>query len=82
MEDLDQRYQVRQRKANPDEKDVPVYAKAMIGKTGQFEGVSFIRNKDKASVMTMALAQQVVDWTEARKTRAGEYVTTIICKGQ
>jgi hypothetical protein len=82
MEDLDQRYQVRQRKANPDDKDVPVYAKAMIGKTGQFEGVSFIRNKEKASVMTMALAQQVVDWTEARKTRAGEYVTTIICKGQ
>lgn len=82
MEEIDQRYLVRQRKATPGDKDVPVYAKAMLGKNGEFEGVSFIRNKDKASVMTIALAQQVVAWTEARKTRAGEYVTTIICQGQ
>lgn len=82
MNDLDQRYQVRQRKINPGEKDVPVFAKAMLDKDGKFEGVSFIRNKDKASVMTLALAQQVVAWTEARKTRAGDYLTTIICLGQ
>ncbi len=82
MTDLDQRYLVRQRKSQPTAKDAPVYAKAMLGKEGQFEGVSFIRNKDKASVMTLAMAQQVVDWTAARKARAGEYVTSIICLGQ
>ena len=82
MTDIDQRYLVRQRKAEPTDKDVAVYAKAMLGKDGQFEGVSFIRNKDKASVMTLALAQQVLDWTAARKARAAEYVTTIICVGQ
>jgi hypothetical protein len=82
MEDIDQRYLVRQRKRNPTDKDVTVYAKAMLGKDGAFEGVSFIRNKDKASVMTLALAQQVVDWTEVRKARAADYLTTIICLGQ
>lgn len=82
MTDLDQRYLVRQRKSRPTDKDVAVYAKAMLSKDGQFEGVSFIRNKDKASVMTLALAQQVVDWSAARKTRADEYVTSIICLGQ
>ncbi len=82
MTDIDQRYLVRQRKTDPTEKAVTVYAKAMLGKDGQFEGVSFIRNKDKASVMTLAMAQQVIDWTAARKTRAAEYVTTIICIGQ
>ena len=82
MNEVDQRYLVRQRKTNATEKDLPVYAKAMIGKNGQFEGVSFIRNKDKASVMTLELAQQVIAWTEAKKTRAGEYVMTVICQGQ
>lgn len=82
MTDLDQRYLVRQRKSQPTDKDVTVYAKAMLSKDGQFEGVSFIRNKDKASVMTLAMAQQVVDWTAARKARAGEYLTSIICVGQ
>lgn len=82
MEEIDQRYQVRQRKINATEKDVPVYAKAMLSPDGTFEGVSFIRNKDKASVMTLALAQQVVAWTESKKSRAGDYSTTIICLGQ
>lgn len=82
MTDTDQRYLVRQRKSIATDKDVAVYAKAMLAKDGQFEGVSFIRNKDKASVMTLAMAQQVVDWTTARKARADEYVTTIICLGQ
>lgn len=82
MPDLDQRYLVRQRKVNPTERDVPVFAKAMLGKDGRFEGVSFIRNKDKASVMTLEMAQQVIAWTEARKTRASEYQTSIICLGQ
>ena len=82
MEEIDQRYLVRQRKRTPTDKDSAVYAKAMIGKTGNFEGVSFIRNKDKASVMTLEMAQQVIDWTAARKARAADYLTTIICVGQ
>ena len=82
MDETDQRYLVRQRKISATEKDVPVYAKVMLSKTGQFEGVSFIRNKGKASVMTLALAQQVIDWTDARKTRSADYLTTIICVGQ
>ena len=80
--DNEQRYLVRQRKINPTEKDVAVYAKAMLGKNGEFEGVSFIRNKDKASVMTLALAQRALDWTTTKKARANEYATTIICLGQ
>ncbi len=82
MTEIDQRYLVRQRKINATEKDVPVFAKAMRSKTGEFEGVSFIRNKDKASVMTLEEAQQVVDWVMAKKNQASLYVTTIICKGQ
>lgn len=82
MDPIDQRYQVRQRKINATEKDVPVYAKAMRSKAGVFEGVSFIRNKEKASVMTLAEAQEVVDWAAAKKDQAKLYVTTIICKGQ
>lgn len=82
LPDNEQRFLVRQRKINPTEKDVAVYAKAMLGKNGEFEGVSFIRNKDKASVMTLALAQRVLDWTTTKKTRANEYATTIICLGQ
>lgn len=82
MESIDQRYQVRQKKINATEKDAAVYAKALYGKTGAFEGVSFIRNKEKASVMTLEEAQQVVDWAVAKKDNARLYVTTIICKGQ
>ena len=79
---IDQRYQVRQRKMKESEKDVAVYARVMRSKTGDFEGVSFIRNKEKASVMTLAEAEEVMDWTAAKKEHAKLYVTTIICKGQ
>lgn len=80
MIDIDIRYQVQQRKIASGT-EPPVFARAMKSKQGVFEGVSFIRNKDKASVMTLAEAQQVVDWA-ARKPLATLYVTTIICKGQ
>jgi hypothetical protein len=79
---IDQRYLVQQRKVNPQETDKPVFAKAMRSKSGVFEGVSFIRNKDKASVMTLAQAQEVIDWAATKKSKAADYVTTIICKGQ
>ena len=82
MNENEQRYLVRQKKIAATDKDVPVFAKAMLGKDGEFQGVSFIRNKDKASVMTLALAQQVVDWTTEKKGRASDYITTIICVGQ
>lgn len=82
MEPIDQRYQVRQKKINATEKDAAVYAKALYSKTGAFEGVSFIRNKEKASVMTLEEAQQVVDWAASKKDNAKLYVTAIICKGQ
>ncbi len=80
MTDIDIRYQVQQRKIGTGG-EPPVFARAMKSKEGAFEGVSFIRNKDKASVMTLAEAQEVVDWA-AGKLRASQYVTTIICKGQ
>ncbi|MFD2273352.1 hypothetical protein ACFS07_26060 [Undibacterium arcticum] len=68
MTEIDQRYLVQQRKINATEKDVPVFAKAMRSKTGVFEGVSFIRNKEKkASVMTLEQAQEVIDWANAKK---------------
>ncbi len=81
MTEIDQRYLVQQRKINETAKDVPVFARAMRSKEGVFEGVSFIRNKEKASVMTMTEARQVIEWAE-KKSLAKSYVTTIICKGQ
>ena len=80
MTDIDIRYQVQQRK-HADTSAPPVFARIMQSKEGVFEGVSFIRNKDKASVMTLEQAQQVIDWA-AGKPLANQYVTTIICKGQ
>jgi hypothetical protein len=82
MTDIDQRYLVQQRKIGDTENNAPVFAKAMRSKTGVFEGVSFIRNKDKASVMTLAEAQQVIDWAVQKKPNAQQYETKIICKGQ
>jgi hypothetical protein len=82
MTEIDQRYLVQQRKIIATEKDVPVFAKAMRSKTGVFEGVSFIRNKEKASVMTLEQAQEVIEWVNAKKSQARLYLTTIICKGQ
>lgn len=78
MTDTEQRYIVQQRKTGPQEKDAPVYAKAMKSKEGVFEGVSFIRSRDKASIMTLAEAQQAVAWAKAKKPLAKFYETTII----
>lgn len=78
MTETNQAYIVQQRKMNPGEKDLPVYAKAMRSKEGVFEGVSFIRNRDKASVMTLAEAQEAVAWAKKKKPLAGLYETSII----
>lgn len=78
MTNIDQRYIVQQRRTEPQEKDLPVYAKAMKSKEGVFEGVSFIRSRDKASIMTLAEAQQAVAWAKAKKPLAKLYETTIV----
>ncbi|MDO9419095.1 MAG: hypothetical protein Q7T66_00395 [Herminiimonas sp.] len=78
MTETNQAYIVQQRKMNPGEKDLPVYAKAMRSKEGVFEGVSFIRNREKASVMTLAEAQEAVAWAKKKKPLAGLYETSII----
>jgi hypothetical protein len=54
----------------------------MRSKEGKFEGVSFIKNKEKATVMTVAEAQEVIDWAASKKSNAHEYATKIICVGQ
>jgi hypothetical protein len=82
METNDQRYLVQQNKIADDGKKPPVFAKVMRSKEGKFEGVSFIKNKEKATVMTVAQAQEVIDWAAARKENAREYANKIICVGQ
>ncbi len=82
MTAIDQRYLVRQRKISEIDKEIAVYARVMRSKTGAFEGVSFIRNKDKATVMTLPEAEEVLSWAASKKENAKLYVTTIICKGQ
>ena len=82
MEQIDQRYLVQQNKVNETDNKKAVFAKVMRGKDGKFEGVSFIKNKEKASVMTIADANEVVEWAGSKKAGAHEYVTKIICKGQ
>ena len=81
-ENLDQRYLVQQNKIADGDSKPPVFAKVMRGKDGAFEGVSFIKNKDKATVMTVAEAQEAIDWANAKKPNAREYATKIICLGQ
>lgn len=81
METIDQRYLVQQKKRTEENKP-PVFAKVMRSKEGMFEGVSFIRNKEKATVMTVAEAQEVIDWAASKKGKAHEYETRIICVGQ
>ena len=49
MEQIDQRYLVQQNKISDGETKPPVFAKVMRSKEGVFEGVSFIKSKDKAS---------------------------------
>ena len=84
MTNPDQRYQIQQNKTTEPgmPNQPPVFAKLMLSKEGVFEGVSFIKNKDKASVMTLAQAQQAIAWASARKARSDEYVSKIICLGQ
>ncbi|QNA89718.1 hypothetical protein G4G28_16790 [Massilia sp. Dwa41.01b] len=82
MEPLDQRYLVQQNKLADDGRKPPVFAKVMRSKEGKFEGVSFIRNKEKATVMTIEEAQEVIDWANRKKENAREYATKIICLGQ
>jgi hypothetical protein len=82
METIDQRYLVQQNKLSDDGKKPPVFAKVMRSKEGKFEGVSFIKNKEKATIMTVAEAQEVIDWASSKKASAHEYATKIICVGQ
>jgi hypothetical protein len=82
MENKDQRYIVQQNKIADGEKKPPVFAKVMRSKEGKFEGVSFIKNKEKATVMSVAEAQEVIDWAASKKSNAAEYATKIICLGQ
>ncbi len=82
MQDVDQRYLVQQNKLSDEGKKPPVFAKVMRGKDGAFEGVSFIKNKDKASIMTIDEANEVIAWAGSRKANAKEYATKIICVGQ
>jgi cytoplasmic iron level regulating protein YaaA (DUF328/UPF0246 family) len=82
MENIDQRYLVQQNKLSDDGTKPPVFAKVMRSKEGKFEGVSFIKNKEKATIMTVADAQEVIDWASSKKANAHEYATKIICVGQ
>ena len=82
METIDQRYLVQQNKLSDDGKKPPVFAKVMRSKEGKFEGVSFIKNKEKATVMTVAEAQEAIDWALSKKPNSKEYATKIICLGQ
>lgn len=82
MENLDQRYLVQQNKIADGDTKPPVFAKVMRSKDGKFEGVSFIKNKEKATIMTVAEAQEAIDWSQAKKPYAKEYNTKIICLGQ
>ncbi|MDC8756961.1 hypothetical protein [Janthinobacterium fluminis] len=82
MEQKDQRYLVQQNKISDAETKPPVFAKVMRSKEGVFEGVSFIKSKDKATVMTIAEAKQAIDWAGKKKSNAHEYITKIICLGQ
>jgi hypothetical protein len=82
MENIDQRYLVQQNKISDGESRPPVFAKVMRSKEGKFEGVSFIKNKEKATIMTVDEAREVMDWAGNKKANAHEYATKIICVGQ
>lgn len=82
MEQKDQRYLVQQNKISDAETKPPVFAKVMRSKEGVFEGVSFIKSKEKATVMTIAEANQAIEWAAKKKPNAHEYITKIICVGQ
>ncbi|MYM39625.1 hypothetical protein [Duganella qianjiadongensis] len=82
MQEIDQRYLVQQNRIVDGAAKPPVFAKVMRSKEGVFEGVSFIKSKDKASVLTIEQAQQAIDWANRKKPNASEYQTKIICLGQ
>ncbi len=82
MEQNDQRYLIQQNKISDGETKPPVFAKVMRSKEGVFEGVSFIKSKEKASILTIAEANQAIEWANKKKPNAKEYVTKIICVGQ
>lgn len=82
MEQNDQRYLIQQNKIADGETKPPVFAKVMRGKDGAFEGVSFIKSKDKASILTIEQANEAIAWAAKKKPNAHEYVTKIICVGQ
>jgi len=82
MEQNDQRYLIQQNKISDGDTKPPVFAKVMRSKEGAFEGVSFIKSKEKASVLTIAEANQAIEWAAKKKPNAHEYTTKIICLGQ
>ena len=82
METNDQRYLIQQNKRTDKDNTAPVFARVMRSKDGKFEGVSFIRNKEKASVMTIAEAEEAMAWATKKKGNAHEYTSKIICVGQ
>ncbi|MBV7534654.1 hypothetical protein KW842_02640 [Duganella sp. sic0402] len=82
MSQIDQRYIIQQNKIADGESKPPVFAKVMRSKEGVFEGVSFIKSKDKASVLTIEQANEAIAWANKKKPNAKEYVTKIICLGQ
>ncbi|WP_295999965.1 hypothetical protein [Rugamonas sp.] len=82
MEQNDQRYLIQQNKISDGDQKPPVFAKVMRNKEGVFEGVSFIKSKEKASILTITEANQAIEWAAKKKPNAHEYVTKIICLGQ
>jgi hypothetical protein len=82
MEQNDQRYLIQQNKISDGESKPPVFAKVMRSKAGVFEGVSFIKSKEKATILTIAEANQAIEWAARKKPNAHEYITKIICVGQ
>jgi len=82
MEQNDQRYLIQQNKISDGDTKPPVFAKVMRSKDGVFEGVSFIKSKEKASVLTITEANQAIEWAAKKKPNAHEYTTKIICLGQ
>ena len=82
MEQNDQRYIIQQNKISDGESKPPVFAKVMRSKEGAFEGVSFIKSKEKASILTIEQANEAIEWAAKKKPNAHEYLTKIICLGQ
>lgn len=82
MEQNDQRYLVQQNKIADGGTRPPVFARVMRSKEGVFEGVSFIKSKEKASILTIEQANEAIAWAARKKPNAHEYVTKIICLGQ